>query len=132
MANELTVSSLGDAVRERVKLAIFSSIPDEAVDKLIKNEFQRMVTEKSDYFDSKNVSPLHRMIGDEIKRQLSDRSKQAVSEYLDKTYQAQPKQMVDAAIKELAPLFMAGMVESFTTAAINSLRSQLYNKGIQL
>jgi len=128
MANELTISTLGDAVRDRVKGAIFASIPDDAIEKLIAKEFESMT--KSDYHSSK--SPLQQQVFEEIKRQCSVRVAESVTKYLDQTFQSNPKELVDSAIKELAPLFMAGMTESFAAQAVQHLRNQLSAKGIYL
>jgi len=128
MANELTVSNLGDAVRDRVKSAIFASIPDEAIDRLIKNEFEKLT--KSEYSNSK--SELQAIIYNEIKKQVGDRAGIAVTKYLDENYISAPKEIVDKTIKELAPLFLAGLSEAFAGQAVQGLRNQLSQKGIYL
>lgn len=135
MANELTVNTLGDAVRDRVKKALFDSIPDTAIENLIQNEFTKMTSKTRDEWagsQRRQMSELEFIIATEIKKQLQERSSKSVSQYLDQTYTNQSKEMVDAAIKDLAPLFMAGMIENFTSAAINGLRNQLSQKGIYL
>lgn len=133
MSNEITIQTLGDTVRDRVKKAIFDSIPDEAVGKLIESEFFRLTT-NSEWMtvDNKNlqISPLQRIIIDELRKQMSARMQADVTKYLDLTYKNQSKELVEKSIKELAPLFMAGMMESFAEAAVSSLRNQLSVKGI--
>lgn len=126
MANELTVSSLGDAVRDKVRAALFSSIPDEAIHKLIENEFKSFST--SQY--SNNKSDLQTVILNEIKRQCGERISKSVSTYIDETFVSSPKEMVDAAIKELAPIFMASMMNSFVQSAIQHLRNDLSRSGV--
>jgi PHP family Zn ribbon phosphoesterase len=129
MGNEMTVATLGDAVKDRVKKAIFDSIPDAAVQQLIENEFKKL-TAKEQYGD--RLSPLEQIIQAEIRKQMSERINQDIVTYLDLTYQNKSKELVDAAIKQLAPLFMAGMVENFASAAVQGLRNQLSQKGIYL
>jgi hypothetical protein len=129
MSKELTVSTLGDAVREKVKLAIFDSIPDAAVQQLIENEFKKM-TLKEPY--GNRLSPLEEVIQSEIKRQMTARVQADVTAYIDLTYQNRSKELVDKAIKDIAPLFMAGMMEQFASMAVQNLRNQLGQKGIYL
>lgn len=77
MANEITVSTLGDAVRERVKKAIFDSIPEAAIEKLIQNELNNMTSQTREvYIDGsyKRISPLQEVISMEIRKQLSERA----------------------------------------------------------
>ena len=128
MNNSLTVNNLGDAVRDRVKSAIFASIPDEAIDKLVANEFEKLT--KPEYSNSR--SELQNIIFNEIKRQAGERACKAVSEYLDQNFVGAPKEIVDKTIKELAPLFLAGLSESFASQAVQHLRNQLSSKGIYL
>jgi hypothetical protein len=134
MANEITVATLGDAVRDRVKKAIFDSIPDAAIETLITNELKKLTDTEEVHWNGKyqRVSALQRIVGDEFKKQLSERAQIAVAQYLDLTYNNKSKEMVDAAIKDLAPLFIAGMVENFAAAAVSGLRNQLSQKGIYL
>ena len=135
MNNQLTIATLGDTVRERVKSAIFSAIPDEAVEALIAGEFARM-TDKSEeeYINNQRVrlSPLQKIIAAEIKTQLSNRMKEDVTKYIDQTYQNQSKELVQGAIKELAPIFMASMCERFAAMAVQDIRNQLSQKGLYL
>jgi UDP-N-acetyl-D-mannosaminuronic acid transferase (WecB/TagA/CpsF family) len=132
MANEITVATLGDAVRDRVKKAIFDSIPDAAIESLINAELKKLTDTEEVHWNGKyqRVSQLQRIIGDEFKKQLCERAQKQVGEYLDLTYQNQSKELVDKAIKEIAPLFLAGMAERFAEAAASGLRQQLSQKGI--
>lgn len=126
MSKELSINTLGDAVRERVKGAIFSSIPDEAIEKLIEKEFKNLT--EPEYGGRK--SQLQEVILGEIKNQMAVRVRESVTKYLDETYVAKPKELVDGAIKELAPIFMASLMESFASNAVQQLRNQLSSKGI--
>ncbi len=131
MSKELTVTSLGDAVRDKVKAAIFNSIPDDAIQALITNEFEKLTT-KGDRWDNNKRSEIQQMIYVEIQKQVSDRSKQAVIDYIDKTFIVQEKELFEAAIKQIAPLFMAGLMQNFAIAATNDLRNQLSQKNIYI
>ncbi len=139
MTTEISVSTLGDAVKERVRKAIFDSIPDEAIASLIEKELSRMTYDGHRDYDrprGKNDvrydSELLKLIGEEIREQLGEKAKIAVAKYIEETYQAKSKEMVDAAIKELAPIFIAGMAERFASAAVSQLRNDLGNKGFNV
>lgn len=128
MTTEISIKTIGDAVRERVKKAIFDSIPDEAIESLIQKELN-ILTEKTSY---QNKSPLSEMVATALKEELSNRVKTDAKIYIEDTYVNNSKELVDAAIKELAPVFMASMMEKFAAMAIQDLRYQLNNKGIYL
>jgi len=134
-STELSVRTLGDAVRERVKSAIFDSIPDAAIESLIANEFKAMTNATESAHIGGNyvkLSPLQLVIAAEIRKQMSERSIEAVRKHLDEALIVKPGELVSAAVKELAPLFMASMCERFAAIAVQDLRNQLSSKGIYL
>lgn len=131
MSSEITVHSLGDAVRDRVRATLFSAIPDEAINALIASELSKMTTPSTDYY-TRGRSELQQIVEKEMKKQFSERMVLDVTKYIDETYKNQSKELVQTAIKELAPIFMAGMMESFAANAVQALRNQLNQKDIYL
>jgi len=125
MSKELSVQGLGEAVRDKVRGAIFSSIPDEAIQSLIEKEFSDLNTAK--YHNDK--SPLKQIIYDEIRKQAGERIKLKVTDYLEKTFQANEKELVDAAISEIAKVFMQSMANDFARAAVRDLTQNLRQSG---
>ena len=132
---EISVQTLGDAVRDRVKKAIFDSIPDIAIDSLIKKELETFTNNRRSIYENGSIvdrTDLEILIVKEIKDYLSNRIKEDVTKYLDETYQSNAKELTSAAIKELAPIFMAGMMESFASHAVRDLRNALQSKGFYI
>lgn len=136
-SKELTVSSLGDAVRDKVRLAMFESIPDEAMDKVIAGEFEKFFSEKERiWLGGKNVevSPLQKMIKEEIQQQLQVRLKATIQEFLDskKKDQSQPD-FLDQGIKkycaEIAPLMMKEFFANMAGQAVQQMTNNLNSQG---
>lgn len=123
MSKEITVQSLGDAVRDKVRSVIFQSIPDEAIQTIMEKEFTSL-KEKKHYNDRSEIQTI---INDEIKRQIKERAVESVKKYLDDNFVAAPKETVNILVQEMAPLVMASFAQSFAVDCVNVLRSQIQN-----
>lgn len=123
MSNELSISSLGELVKDKVRAAIVGSIPEPTIQALIEKEFKAL-TEKRYNYDER--SPLGKMIYEEIENQYKEKVKIAVSLYLNEQ-KVNGKDLAQQAIAEMAPLIISKVAAFFAQESVHHLQQNIAN-----
>jgi hypothetical protein len=128
--NQLTVTSLGDAVREKVRKAMFDSIPDEAIGTMIAGEFDSFFKDKRDSYNGRLItSPFTDLVKREIENHFKERVRDIVKKQVDeltKNWDTNSNTMLGAMIEEMAPHAMVGMSKMIAQECINRLKNNGY------
>lgn len=81
----LTVASLGDQVRDKVRLAMLNAIPDEAMDKLIAGEFKNFFDERRGvYNNERRPSKFQEMVLNQIRAEMLKRISEKIHDLVFK------------------------------------------------
>lgn len=130
--SDLTVTSLGEAITEKVRKVLFDSIPDSVVDGMIKKELENFCNQR-DRYSHEGRSKLEHILHTEISKQLTDQLTEKVGAMVkDKIGENQTIEALDAYHAKVAPLIMASVCTNFANMATQNLRNELQNKGIYL
>jgi hypothetical protein len=125
---ELTVNSLGDAVKDKVRKAMMDAIPDEALQALIKNEFDKFFLAQPGLYhnDPGKPSSFSLMVRSEVELAMKEKIKSVI---LQKTsdvllsYDHDGGKMVGELVEAMAPAAMAGVMKHIAGQCINNLRN---------
>lgn len=127
--NELTVQSLGDAVKERVRKAMFDSIPDDVIGQLIAKEFEIYFQDTKNRYDSKTEpSPFTKMLKEEIQKQFKERALEVIKKKIQEVtidWSNHGSELVGSLVQEMAPYAMQGMSKFIANDCVNQLRKNL-------
>lgn len=125
MSTKITVSSLGDAVRDKVRKAIMDSIPDEAMDSLVKAEFDRFFKDTNEYSRSQ-PSPFKILVQNEIQNLMKERVKELIKTKVDsltEEWSGNGISLVGQLVEEMAPHVLAGLSKNIAMNCIAQLRN---------
>lgn len=124
-STQLTVQSLGDAVKDRVRKAMMDAIPDTALEGLIQAEFKSFFEDKQVDRYSNNLptpSGFKQMVKVEIEVAMRAKIKQII---LDKVnvYDVDGNKALTALVEELAPAAMRGTMTNIAYQCVNALKN---------
>lgn len=125
-SKELTVASLGDAVREKVRKAMFDAIPDDALDKLVANEFQRFFQTKTEY-NREIPSDFQVIVKKQIEAAMHDRIFELVKKKVDEhvyNWDTTGSKTVSALVEAMAPAAMAGIMKHIAERSIEAIQQR--------
>jgi hypothetical protein len=142
MSTELQMSNLGEVLRDRVRTAIVSAIPDDQIDTLIKAEFENYFKEPtrkqvgSGYHAKTEEGPtrFELAVRAEIDEQLKPIMKQAVSEVLegitsewnDNGHQEVRGGLVNELAQQMAPMAIQAFIQQIAGSTVLALQQQNY------
>lgn len=127
MSNELTVQSLGDAVKDRVRKAMMDAIPDEVLQGLIKKEFENFFEDGKPNYHNSFIEPssFKKIVKAQIELAMAERIKILVKEQVD-TCIAQwgvtGQTAVGKLVEEMAPAAMKGIMQNIAGTCISQLQ----------
>lgn len=133
MTQELSVQSLGDVVKDKVRKAMFESLPDEAVGKLIQAEFSKFFEDqkRNSYSSELDPSQFKMMIRQQIQELMKERViamlRDKVNTYLDGVNVAPngTPYNVGALFEEMAPHVLKGIMSEISYKCVMNLQNNL-------
>lgn len=130
---ELTVASLGDQVRDKVRSAMMNAIPDEAMDKLIADEFANFFDKKRDsYRNEIKPSEFQEMVLSQIRVEMGKSISKKVEELVFKSVEEKDKngQLTFDIVELITPTVHKAMMASIADGVVNVLRQNLNRNGV--
>lgn len=130
---ELTVASLGDQVRDKVRSAMMNAIPDEAMDKLIAGEFANFFKEKEDSYNrTKKPSEFQELVLSNIRVEMTKRINEKIGELVFKSVEESNKngQLTLDIVELITPTVHKAMMASIADGVVGVLRQNLNRNGV--
>jgi uncharacterized protein YajQ (UPF0234 family) len=126
----LTVQSLGDAVKDKVRKAMMDAIPDEALQALIKAEFDNFFQDQSNRYDNgKTPSPFKVMVRNEIEKAVSQKVRDLIQEQTAKIvteWDGDNHRVLGDLVTKLAPAALEGVMHTIAGRTLQGLRNTNY------
>jgi uncharacterized protein YfeS len=129
--SELTVASLNDGIRDRVRLALLEAIPNEQMDALLAAEFARYFKEER-WNGGSRPSPFQEAVKAEIDRQVkavvTERIKDQLASMVSTWDEADGQhKLVGELVEKLAPLALKGFMADIVSMVASNIRSSIEN-----
>lgn len=126
----LSIQSLGDAVKEKVRKAMFDSIPDEAITQLIAKEFEIYFQDvQGDRYNSAvKPSPFKQLVKQEVESQFKERIKEVIRKKVGEVtvnWTNNGSEIVGSIVQEMAPYVQAGITRAIANDCVNILKNSL-------
>lgn len=125
MANELTVQSLGDAVKDKVRKAMMDAIPDEALQGLIKAEFDRFFVDSKRFGYADEPSPFKVLVRKELENILREKvRKSLVTKFGEGQphYQDMETKFMQDLVAEMAPHALRGVMSEIAYRCVENIK----------
>jgi hypothetical protein len=127
---QLTVQSLGDAVKDKVRKAMMDAIPDEALQTLIKAEFDNFFLDQSDrYNNQKQPSPFKVLVRKEIEKAIEEQVRQIIktqTQSLVQEWDGEGGRVLGDLVTKLAPAALEGVMHSIAGRTLNAIKGSNY------
>lgn len=124
MSRDMQQFSVTDVIRERVRVAIMASMPDEQIDAMVTSEHERFFAE-IDRYGNKRESPFRKQVRAEIERCVKERVVAWMDENFDDVYKNGERKVTGEMVAAFVPVVQAEMIESMVSEALVSVRSRL-------
>ena len=131
--NQLTVSSLGDSVKDNVRKAMFDSIPEHIMDNVIKGEFKKFFEEPADRYGNSKDSAFQVMVKKEMRDQINETLKTKVSEYINNEIATKANGMYmhegfTVIAKEYGPKLMESFFANIAGQMMANIQNEMQNR----
>lgn len=128
MSTDLSIQSLGDAVRDKVRKAMMDSIPDEAIHSLIKNEFDMFFKDEVSQYRGAEPSPFKKMIREEVHAQMRARVSDIIKGELDTLTTTSDAfggvKLVGELVQRMAPTVLESVMANIAQQTLYALKNQ--------
>ncbi len=128
MSNDLSITSLGDTIRDKVRKAMFDAVPEATMDGIIKREFDEYF-KKTQYHNGLNISPFQKQVQiimeeilrSELNAKLHIKLKDAMSGMDGENPNAVMKDLAEM----LAPDVLRGIMRNISINIVNEIRNNM-------
>lgn len=136
MPNDLTVPTIADTLRDRVRSALLDAIPDEQLDRYIQAEFTVFFTDATTdawgtRINQPRPSPFKEIVRTELTAMLKEKIvaklkalTNTVVEQWDNTTGEQ--RLLGDLVQEMAPIALQGIAKGIAEKCIQAVRNQTY------
>lgn len=127
MSNELTVQTLGDAVKDKVRKAMMDAIPDEALHAMITTEFNSFFVDKAPKYHNDNTESEFKKL---VRLEINAAMKISVHEHVKKktdiliaNYDNGENNLIGSLVEEMSSFALKGVMRNIVSNCINNLKN---------
>lgn len=125
---EITIHSLGDAIKDKVRKTMMDAIPDEALQVLIKKEFDSFFVGQKPHVYSSEVSPsaFSVIVKKELELALSNKVKTIIEKSvqgLTHEWDEDGNKLIGDLVEKMAPAAMNGIMVNIASKCIMVLKN---------
>lgn len=115
-------ATISDTIRDRVRAAVFDTLPPDTIDAYIKREWAEFTTGWEQY-GQKQPSPLQRLIRAEFEASLKPIISARITEAIGNWHSEDNDALIAEIVRKMAPDIFTAMLEGVAVQAIRNLRN---------